>query len=92
MGKGLFSVLGFTVVCLCIGHYTFYFPVETSSVFLARVKVKDLDVVLIYIFPIAKDIAHFFIYLFVICISFENDLLNSFAHLLLIALFGLFDI
>jgi hypothetical protein len=41
------------------------------------------SVILICISFIAKDLEHFFMYLFAICTSFDNSLFNSFAHLLI---------
>jgi hypothetical protein len=42
-----------------------------------------LNIVLICVSLMARNIEHFFMYLLVICTSFDNFLFTSFAHLLL---------
>jgi hypothetical protein len=41
----------------------------------------NINVILIYISFMAKDVKHFFICLLAMCTSFENCLFSSFAHL-----------
>jgi hypothetical protein len=50
-----------------------------------------LSVVLICIFLMAKDVKHFFMYLFAICTS-ENCLFHLFAHLLIGLFFQFFKL